>query len=115
MGLFFIPFAARKHGKHSGVCYMPGRFFMALHKIQSIHKVPMLAINWPSDNSYELIRNGNENVEIGELIDDLIYRNFDYSKCERISMLWNLMTERYKVCKKSTSQPPLSAKIRDTQ
>jgi hypothetical protein len=35
--------------------------------------------------------------------------------CERISMLWNLMTERYKVCKKSTSQPPLSAKIRDTQ
>jgi hypothetical protein len=96
MALFFLPFVAKKHGRYSGACYIPGRFFRALEKIEIIHEVPVLAIDWPSDSSFELITDGTENKVIGELVDDLIYHNFDYSKCEKIKSVRNLMLERVK-------------------
>ncbi len=60
MVIFFLPFIARKHGKYSSVCYIPARLFTALQKIEIIHQIPILAINWPSDSLYELIRDNSE-------------------------------------------------------
>lgn len=114
LALFFIPFLARKHGRYSSACYIPGRFFNALEKIRIIHNVPVLALEWPSNSSYELITDSSENKEIGELIDDLICNNFDYSKCHKINSIQNLMLERSQTCNKHTHHTPNSVKIRNT-
>jgi hypothetical protein len=116
---------ARKHGRYSGACYIPGRFFSALEKIGIIHQVPILAIDWPSDSSYELITDSNENKAIRELIDDLIYHRFDYSKCEKIRSVRNLMLERpvgwqsvkirrYRFCYPNSLILPLSCSLKSS-
>src|SRR5436309_16016846 len=115
MALFFMPFVARKHGRYSGACYIPGRFFKALQKIEIIHGVPILAIDWPSDSFFELITDSSENKAIGELMDDLIFHRFEYSKCEKIKSVQSLMLQRLKSCNKFTLQTPKSVKIKNTR
>ena len=115
MVIFFLPFIARKHGKYSSICYIPARLFTALQKIEVIHQVPVLAINWPSDSSYELTRDNSESALVAQLIDELIANKFDYSKCNKIDEIRNLMTERIQKCMKSTADPPPSVKIENTE
>jgi hypothetical protein len=115
MVIFFLPFIARKHGKHSSVCYIPARLFTALQKMEVIHQVPVLAINWPSDSSYELMRDNSESVLVAQLINELIANKFDYPKCKKIDEIRILMTERIQKCMKSTADPPTSVKVKNTK
>jgi hypothetical protein len=80
-----------------------------------IHQVPVLAINWPSDSSYELMRNNSESALVAQLIKELIANNFDYSKCKKIDEIRNLMVERIQQCIKRTAEPPPSVKIENTE
>jgi hypothetical protein len=59
-----------------------------------IHQVPVLAINWLSDHSYELMGDNSESALVAQLISEVIANNFDYSKCKKIDEIRNLMTER---------------------
>lgn len=114
MVIFFIPFKARKHGRYSSVCHIPARFFLALQKMEVIHQIPVLAINWPVDSSHELITDNSENALLGELISELILNRFDYSKSNKICEIRGLMTEGVKSCMKTTSDSPASARIVNT-
>ncbi len=115
MAIFFLPFIARKHGKYSSTCYISARFFTALEKMDIIHQVPVLAINWPADSSYELMRNSSESVLVAELINDLIANKFDYSKCKKIDEIKTIMRERIQKCMKRTINPPNSVKFVNTK
>lgn len=115
MIIFFLPYAARKHGKYSSICYIPARLFNALQKMEIIHHTPILAVNWPSDSSYELVKDTSENALLAELIEEIIENKFVYSKCKAINNIRRLMIERSSMCHKSTVDPPNSVRIEDTK
>lgn len=73
--LFFLPFDARKHGKHSSICSLNTRLIRALLKMGALHEIDVLPVNWPADKSGELVISGSENSEmkliVAEILDEL--------------------------------------------
>jgi hypothetical protein len=70
--LYFLPFDARKHGKHTGICHINVRLFQALNRMSEIHDCPVLAVNWPADSNGELIHDGTENEQIARVVEEVI-------------------------------------------
>lgn len=76
-GIFFTPYAAMKHGKHSSKCNANYRLIQSLRKIGMIHDVEMLIPPWPTDDHYELIRDGSENELLSEFMDQFLSNGCD--------------------------------------
>lgn len=116
MVVFFLPFKAMKHGSYAGICYIPARLFLALEKMEEIHGVPVLAINWPCDEDGELIRDGSQDVDMQRLVHELIQSDFDY-KSDIINGFRQKM--RYSRDQRireqpDTAEPPPSVTLVDT-
>lgn len=117
MVVFFLPFAAMKHGRYANVCYINARLILAMLSVERIHGVPQLAIDWPSDEHHELIRNGSENRQVSALIDDLFLASFDYRKVGKIEELRRRMQDTYKEAVKRNpryKRPPPSVRVEKT-
>ncbi len=76
--IYFCPFVAMKHGKYANRCYINARLFVAVKNMSKIHNTPILIVNWRCDDDYELIRDGSEDRELTELINDLFQNNFNF-------------------------------------
>jgi len=63
------------------------RFLKAFERMSSIHGVPVVAVNWPCDSEYELVRDGSEACELAELVRELFSRGFDFSGSRVIARL----------------------------
>jgi hypothetical protein len=71
--LYFLPFDARKHGTHTGVCSINTRLIKAMVRMSEIHKVPVLPVQWPSKNQDgELITDGSQDVMVASLVSSLL-------------------------------------------
>jgi len=117
MTVFFLPFAAMKHGRYANVCYINARLILAMLNVERIHDVPQLAINWPADEHHELIRGGAENKEVSALIDDLFLAGFDYRKVGEIKKLRKRMQVAYGEAIERNpryQKPPPSVRIEKT-
>jgi len=117
MFVYFFPFKAMKHGTYANVCYVNARLFEAFKKMEEIHGVPVLAINWPSDANHELIRNGSQDTEIRQLVVDLIQNRFDYTKLNTVENIRQKTNIEYEERVKKTplySKPPPSVEITKT-
>ncbi|MCQ4333303.1 hypothetical protein KM295_07395 [Natronomonas sp. F2-12] len=76
-GVFFTPYEAMKHGTHSGRCNANYRLIESLRRIGEVHNVEMLIPPWPSDNEYELIRDGSEDELVGAFVDQFLTNDCD--------------------------------------
>src|SRR3989344_9069171 len=54
--IYFCPFVAMKHGKYANKCFINARLLKAVEKMEYIHNVTILVMNWITDDNYELIR-----------------------------------------------------------
>jgi hypothetical protein len=79
--IYFLPFDARKHGKHTGICNLNIRLLLAFNKMWDIHNTPIIALNWKSDENGELIDDDTEDDEIKIVIDQFISSSFN-KDCE---------------------------------
>lgn len=71
--LFFLPFDARKHGVHTGICSLNTRLLKAMLRMSEIHETPVLAVEWPSDpQSGELIIDGTQDAQISRLVSGML-------------------------------------------
>lgn len=71
--LFFLPFDARKHGLHTGICSINTRLLKAMLRMSEIHQTPVLAAEWPSDpKTGELIIDGSQDIQITRLVNALL-------------------------------------------
>ncbi|MEM0287012.1 MAG: hypothetical protein QXG05_02405 [Nitrososphaerota archaeon] len=117
MVVFFLPFKAMKHGSYAGICYIPARLFLALEKMEEIHGIPVLAINWPCDKDGELIGDGSQDADMRRLVHELIQSEFDYGN-EVIKELRQTMrrsrNERIRE-QPDTAEPPPTVKFIDTE
>lgn len=95
MFIKFFPFKARKHGRYTGICYVNARLFVAFEKMMELHKIPVLAINWPCDSNGELIRNGSEDKEVRLLINELVKFNFTPNLCPNVERIKAEMKKEY--------------------
>ncbi len=75
--IYFFPFLAMKHGEHASACWVNARLFEAMKKLSEIHETPIIAINWECDSSYELIRDGSQDLFLKEVIDDFVKHSFN--------------------------------------
>lgn len=55
-----LPFRARKHGANSAILNINVRLLNAFDVMSQIHQVPVLAVDWPSDESGELEVGGDQ-------------------------------------------------------
>ncbi|MHA1812699.1 MAG: hypothetical protein ACTSYX_04605 [Candidatus Thorarchaeota archaeon] len=91
----FFPFVAMKHGEYRGRCFVNARLFKAFERISRIHGVPIIAVNWPCDAYYELVRDGSEKRELVALLQELISLNFDTRRSQLVPKLQAKMAAEY--------------------
>lgn len=111
---YLLPFKAMKHGRYAGVCYVNARLFEAFKKMEAIHNVPALAIEWPCDREYELIRGGEEDVLTKQFVDELFRADFNYDDVPIVSQLRTRMRQEYSERVKATpsyQNPPPTVTI----
>lgn len=113
--IFYIPFIAQKHGKYAGACSIPARLFLAFKRMEEIHEIPILAIEWPSDKNNELINDGTEEKELSEFVDELISKKFDHKQCISIKNIHEKTNQTISNCTPGTEKPPPSVKIINTK
>lgn len=71
--LYFLPFDARKHGVHTGICSINTRLIKAMVRISEIHNVPVLPVEWPSRKpDGELVTDGSQDEKLAELVSSLL-------------------------------------------
>lgn len=64
----FLPFDAKKHGKHAAMCNLNVRLLDAFRRMAEIHATPVVAVNWPCDDEGELVRDGQQDKRLAEII-----------------------------------------------
>lgn len=70
--LYFLPFDARKHGKHTGICSINTRLIKAMLKMSEIHSCPIVPVEWPTDEHGELVRDGSEDEKVKHLVGSIL-------------------------------------------
>lgn len=68
----FFPFDAMKHGDYANICHLNARLLAAFRQMSAIHDVPMIAVNWPSDRSGELVIDGSEDRQMQNLVGSFV-------------------------------------------
>jgi hypothetical protein len=113
----FFPFDARKHGIHTGICNMNVRLLDAFEKMRIIHNVPVVAVNWPTDNEGELRDDGSEDERMKAIVHEFMLNGHDPNGSQ-IQLQRNIMQEerdnRIKVYP-GYNKPPKSVKSMDTK
>ncbi len=115
-GVFFVPYAAKKHGKHSSKTNLNYRAIQALRNIEEINNTPMLIPPWPSDEDYELIHDGSEDELIGEFVRQFLNNNCqtDVPAADRIRERSQEEAERILSEYPPYKKPPKSVEIKST-
>lgn len=71
-GVFFVPYAAKKHGENASKTNLNYRAIQALRKIEEINDTPVLIPPWPTDDDYELIHDGSEDQLISRFVNQFL-------------------------------------------
>lgn len=73
---YMFPFDAAKHGEYQSMCNMNARLLFAFKQMMAIHKVPVLAVNWPCDEYGELIDSGEQDARMRALVQSYLDSGF---------------------------------------
>ena len=76
-GVFFVPYAAKKHGENASKTNLNHRAIQALRRIEEINETPMLIPPWPTDDDYELVHDGSEDELIARFVDEFLRADCD--------------------------------------
>lgn len=113
----FFPFDARKHGEHSSVCNLNARLLWAFDEMTDLHGVPVVAVNWPSDDRGELINDGSENDRVERLVRDYLDSGFQAGNGAFQQQLELMEEEFHRRVEQHApyKRPPPSVEIRNTE
>lgn len=71
-GIFFVPYAAKKHGENASKTNLNHRAIQALREIEDINDTAVLIPPWPTDEEYELIHDGSEDKLISRFVNQFL-------------------------------------------
>lgn len=91
--VYFFPFAARKHGDYTSVCWVNARLFDAVKNLSKFHSIPILLVDWPVDKDYELIRDGSQDQFISDVLTELFNNKFSFST-PIIKKIYNIVKKK---------------------
>lgn len=116
-GVFFVPYAAMKHGEYAGKCNANLRLIESLREIGDYHGTEMLIPPWPTDDNYELIQDGSEKELLAKFMDQFLENGCDpeVPAAEEIKEKTEEETERILEEHSKYSEPPRSVEIKDTE
>jgi len=72
----FLPFDAKKHGAHAGICHLNARVLEAFERMSILHNTPVVAVNWECDANGELVCNGREDDLIRQVVHEHVQLGF---------------------------------------
>lgn len=113
----FFPFDARKHGVHSSICNLNARLLLAFEQMSVIHETPTVAVNWPSNESGELLDDSRADRTLSDLLQQYVASGFDRD-CAAFYRARVAQREEYKRrCEvfAGYGEPPPSLTIENTQ
>lgn len=76
-GVFFVPYAAKKHGENASKTNLNYRAIQALRRIEEVNDTPMLIPPWPTDDDYELVHDGSEDDLIARFVTQFLRNGCD--------------------------------------
>lgn len=76
-GIFFVPYAAKKHGKNASKTNLNHRAIQTLRRIEEVNDTPMLIPPWPTHDDHELIHDGSEDELISRFINQFLQEDCD--------------------------------------
>lgn len=115
-GVFFVPYAAMKHGKNAGKCNANLRLIDSLRQIGEFHDVDMLIPPWPTNEEHELIHDGSENKLVSAFIDQFLRNECNVNVPAAKEIKEKMEEERTRILSEYSkySEPPRSVEIKDT-
>jgi len=93
----FFPFVAMKHGRYANKCYVRPNIFDAFFQMKKFHGVHALAIEWRTDSTFELIRDGSENHNIAQLLKEFLDNNFEFRGTSMAERIESSMLSEYEI------------------
>ena len=91
---YFFTIDEKKHGDNANICNLNIRLLDAAQKMFKLHQIPLLCINWPTDEDGEIIVDGTENNDIRELLAAYVDSNFNVC-CPKFIEHLNHLQEEY--------------------
>lgn len=76
-GVFFVPYAAKKHGKNASKTNLNHRAIQALRRVEEVNETPMLIPPWPTHDDYELVHDGSEDELMSRFVDQFLQEDCD--------------------------------------
>ena len=70
--IYFLPYAAMKHGEHANICQINPRLLLALIRMSELHKTTCCSFNWPASEDGELFDDGTEDDELRIAVTDFL-------------------------------------------
>ena len=119
--IYFFPFDAKKHGEYAGMCNMNARLLLAAKNIYTIHKTPLMCVDWITDSDGEIITDGSEDAHIKSMLASYVSSGFSKQCKGFVDQLTDMDAEyarrvatrpSYKEMPNSVSKMPTSAFIR---
>lgn len=116
-GVFFVPYAAKKHGEHASKTNLNHRAIQALRRIEEINGTPMLIPPWPTDGDYELVHDGSEDRLIGRFVDQFLQNGCDPDVPAAADIRDESAAEAERILSEYApyEKPPNSVSIRSTE
>lgn len=115
-GVFFVPYAAKKHGKNASKTNLNHRAIQALRRIEEVNDTPMLIPPWPTHDDYELVHDGSEDDLIGRFVNQFLRADCDpdVAAAEEIRAQSDRGAERILSEYAPYEKPPRSVTIQST-
>lgn len=76
-GVFFVPYAAKKHGENASKTNLNHRAIQALRRVEEVNETPMLIPPWPTHDDYELVHDGSEDELMSRFVDQFLQEGCD--------------------------------------
>ena len=115
-GVFFVPYAAKKHGENASKTNLNYRAIQAVRRIEEITGTQMLIPPWPTDDDYELVRDGSEDRLLSQFVTQFLAANCDPAvpAADKIRSQSNEGAERILSEYAGYADPPGSVRIQPT-
>jgi hypothetical protein len=108
-----LPFRARKHGLHTGICEINVRVLRAAARMGELHSLPCLFLGWPVDSHGELIGDGSKSPGLKSLVAHSLDQGLELSAAPVVSALKQMESHAHSLetARAQYTKPPASVEI----
>lgn len=108
-----LPYRARKHGLHTGICEINARVLRAAIRMGELHSLPCLFLNWLVDSHGELVGDGSDAPGLKRLVAVSLDVGLDLSGEDVVAGLHRMQHHAHslELARAQYTRPPASVEL----